>query len=91
MTPAGLRLEPRDELPHTPDAAENFNECVYANGFDARLQMGGWMRLGNRVNEGYAELSVCLYLPDGRVACQFQRPGDRQQRRASMPAACATR
>ncbi|MGH8598193.1 MAG: DUF7064 domain-containing protein, partial [Gammaproteobacteria bacterium] len=35
---------------------------------------GGWMRLGNRVNEGYAELSVCLYLPDGRVACQFQRP-----------------
>jgi hypothetical protein len=32
------------------------------------------MRLGNRVNEGYAELSVCLYLPDGRVACQFQRP-----------------
>ncbi len=36
--------------------------------------MGGWMRLGNRVNEGYAELSVCLYLPDGRVACQFQRP-----------------
>ena len=32
------------------------------------------MRLGNRVNEGYAELSVCLYLPDGRIACQFQRP-----------------
>ncbi len=32
------------------------------------------MRLGNRVNEGYAELSICLYLPDGRVACQFQRP-----------------
>jgi hypothetical protein len=36
--------------------------------------MDGWMRLGNRVNEGYAELSVCLYLPDGRVACQFGRP-----------------
>jgi len=32
------------------------------------------MRLGNRVNEGYAELSICVYLPDGRVACQFQRP-----------------
>jgi hypothetical protein len=32
------------------------------------------MRLGNRVNEGYAELSVCLYLPDGRIACQFKRP-----------------
>ena len=24
--------------------------------------------------ERYAELSVCLYLPDGRIACQFQRP-----------------
>jgi hypothetical protein len=32
------------------------------------------MRLGNRVNEGYAELSVVMYLPDGRVACQFGRP-----------------
>ena len=32
------------------------------------------MRLGNRVNEGYAELSVMLYLPDGRVAVMFGRP-----------------
>ena len=32
------------------------------------------LRVGNRVNEGYAELSVVLYLPDGRVACQFGRP-----------------
>ena len=33
------------------------------------------MRLGNRVNEGHAELSVCLYLPGGRIACSFRRPG----------------
>jgi hypothetical protein len=59
---------------HPPDAAVNFNESVYANAWDAGSRMGGWMRLGNRVNEGYAELSVCLYLPGGRVACQFQRP-----------------
>ena len=32
------------------------------------------MRLGNRVNEGHAELSVCLYLPGGRIACSFRRP-----------------
>ena len=80
MTATGLRLLPQDEFPHPPDAAENFNESVYANCFDPRLRMGAWMRLGNRVNEGYAELSVCLYLPDGRVACQFQRPADRGQR-----------
>lgn len=44
------------------------------NAFDPSLRMGGWMRLGNRANEGYAELSVCIYLPDGSIACQFQRP-----------------
>jgi hypothetical protein len=70
----GLRLEPQDEYPHAVDEAVNFNESVYASGWDAEAKMGGWMRLGNRVNEGYAELSVCLYLPDGRVACQFKRP-----------------
>ncbi len=32
------------------------------------------MRVGNRVNEGHAELSLCIYLPDGRIACQFQKP-----------------
>jgi hypothetical protein len=73
-TPEGFRLEPRDEAPHVADDAINFNESVYVNGFDPQLCAGGWMRLGNRVNEGYAELSVCLYLPDGRLACQFARP-----------------
>jgi hypothetical protein len=70
-----FRIDPRDEYPHRPDDSVNFNESVYTNAFDHRQQLGGWMRIGNRVNEGYAELSVCLYLPDGRVACQFQRPG----------------
>jgi hypothetical protein len=69
-----MRLEPDDEFPHVPDEQENFNESVYVNAFDARQRVGGWVRLGNRVNEGHAELSVCLYLPDGRVACQFLRP-----------------
>ncbi|HZO05746.1 MAG TPA: hypothetical protein VFB52_05115 [Solirubrobacterales bacterium] len=63
-----------DEFNHAPDDLINFNESVYASGWEASTKMGGWMRLGNRVNEGYAELSVCLYLPDGRVACQFKRP-----------------
>jgi len=69
-----FHFSPQDEFPHKPDATVNFNESVYMNAFDANSGVGGWMRLGNRVNEGYAELSVCLYLPDGRIACQFQRP-----------------
>jgi hypothetical protein len=67
-------MRPDDELMHPPGTAVNFNESVYTNGFNTASPVGGWMRLGNRVNEGYAELSVCLYLPDGRIACQFQRP-----------------
>ena len=73
-------MRPEDELMHQPDASSNFNESVYTNGFNTASPVGGWMRLGNRVNEGYAELSVCLYLPDGRIACQFQRPAIEQQR-----------
>lgn len=70
-----FRMTARDEDVHLPSDDTNFNESVYANGFDPARRLGGWMRLGNRVHEKYAELSVCLYLPDGRVACQFQRPG----------------
>ena len=68
------RLSQADELPHAPTADSNFNESVYVNGIDPQTGLAVWMRLGNRVNEGYAELQTCIYLPDGRIACQFQRP-----------------
>ena len=67
-------LEPEDEYPHQPDEASNYNESMYLNAFDLGLEAGGWFRLGNRVNEGYAEMSVCIYLPDGRVGFMFDRP-----------------
>jgi hypothetical protein len=67
-------LEPEDEYCHTPDPAKNYNESMYFNVFDPTKKIGGWLRLGNRVNEGYAELSACLYLPDGRVGFMFNRP-----------------
>ena len=68
-------LEHKDEHPHMPDpSSNNFNESVYVNGFDPNLGLGGWMRLGNRANEGYAEMQVCLYVPGNRVVCMFQRP-----------------
>ncbi len=74
-------LAASDEFPHAPGAEPLFNESVYVNAFDHDSGAGGWMRIGNRANEGYAELAVCLFLPDGRIACQFQRPrisGNRQ-------------
>ena len=75
------RLLPEDEYTHTPDAASNFNESMYFNVFDHASKVGGWFRLGNRPNEGQAEMSVCLYLPGGRIGFMFEQPEDRQQRR----------
>lgn len=74
MNPADFRLDAADEYPHPAGPEPNFNESVYANAFDDETGVGGWMRLGNRVNEGRAEVSVCLYLPDGRIAVRFSRP-----------------
>jgi hypothetical protein len=69
-----MRLEPADDLLHPLEEASNFNESRYYNFFDAGAGLGGWVRMGNRPNEGYAELTVCLYLPDGRVGFIFKRP-----------------
>src|ERR1700716_3875057 len=69
-----LRLEPRDEYMHELGPEPNFNESMYFNLFDPSKRIGGFLRLGNRANEGYAEMTVCLYLPDGRVAFMFERP-----------------
>jgi len=70
----GVRLDPSDEYMHELGPESNFNESMYINCFDPRHEVGGWFRMGNRANEGYAEMTVCLYLPGGRVAFMFKRP-----------------
>ena len=67
-------LNPEDEYPHEPDPVPNYNESMYLNGFDLEREVGAWFRIGNRVNEGYAEMTVCIYLPGGRVAFLYGRP-----------------
>jgi hypothetical protein len=67
-------LKPEDDYTHPLGPEPNFNESMYFNFFDTRRALGGFLRLGNRANEGHAELTVCLYLPDGRVLFSFQRP-----------------
>ncbi len=52
----------------------NFNESMYFNVYDPDAELGGFFRLGNRANEGRGEMTMCLYLPDGRVAFMFRRP-----------------
>ena len=67
-------LRPEDEYTHEPDPVSNYNESMYLNGFDLERELGAWFRIGNRVNEGYAEMTVCIYLPDGRVGFLYGRP-----------------
>lgn len=67
-------LVPEDDYTHPLGPESNFNESMYFNFFDRERGMGGFVRLGNRANEGRAELTVTLYLPDGRVLFTFGRP-----------------
>lgn len=67
-------LAPEDDLMHPLGPEQNFNESAYYNFFDTKKSLGGWFRIGNRANEGNAERTVCLYLPDGRVLFSFGRP-----------------
>jgi hypothetical protein len=78
-----VRLDESDEYMHELGPEPNFNESMYINCFDPAQQVGGWFRMGNRANEGTAEMTVCLYLPpapggdsDGlrRVGFMFKRP-----------------
>ncbi len=63
-----------DDLMHPNTGESNFNESAYYNFYDRNQRVGGFVRLGNRPNEGYAEMTVCLYLPDGSVGFMFKRP-----------------
>ena len=66
-------LKPEDDYTHPVGEASNFNESMYFNFFDPGQSIGGFIRIGNRANEGRAEVTVTLYLQDGRVLFAFKR------------------
>jgi hypothetical protein len=69
-----VTLQPTDDYPHPVGGESNFNESMYFQFHDPTLNVGGFLRLANRPNEGLGERTVCLYLPDGSVAFSFARP-----------------
>ena len=69
-----IRLEPQDEYMHDPGDEALFNESMYFNCYDPATRLGAFFRIGNRPNEGRAEVTACCYLPDGRVGFMFKRP-----------------
>ena len=86
-----MRLDPQDDLLHTADADVNYNESRYYNFFDAPTGLGGWVRMGNRPNQGYAEMTR-LPVPAGRArGLHVQAPAASTATRRMTPAACASR
>lgn len=69
-----VRLDPVDEYLHELGPETTFNESMYFNVVDPASGLGAFFRVGNRANEGHAEVTTCVYLPDGRVAFMYQRP-----------------
>jgi hypothetical protein len=67
-------IKATDDYTHPLGPESNFNESMYFNFFDRARRSGGFVRLGNRANEGYAEMTATLYLPDGSVLFQYKRP-----------------
>lgn len=67
-------VRPEDDNTHPLGPEPNFNESVYFNFFDRDAQRGGFVRIGNRSNEGYAEMTVIVYEPDGSALFNYKRP-----------------
>ncbi len=67
-------LIPEDDYTHPLGPEKNFNESVYFNFFDREQNRGGFLRMGNRANESYAEMTVIAYNPGGSALFNYQRP-----------------
>jgi hypothetical protein len=67
-------LVPEDDYMHPVSADASHNESMFFNFFDSRQRLGGFVRIGNRVNERHAEMTFCLFLPDGAVLMQWGKP-----------------
>jgi len=69
-----MALRPHDDGMHPNTGEANFNESMYFNFYDRHAKLGGFVRLGNRANEGYAEMTVTVYQLDGTVLFNYMRP-----------------
>ncbi len=67
-------VKPEDDYTHPLGPEENFNESVYFNFFDRSHNRGGFIRMGNRANERYAEMTVILFNSDGSAFFNYKKP-----------------
>lgn len=77
-TPNGIGIHGNitadDDYTHPLGPESNFNESVYFNFFDKSQNRGGFVRMGNRANEGYAEMTVIVWNPDGSALFNYAKP-----------------
>jgi hypothetical protein len=66
-------LDITDEHMHPVDDHPQFNESALITIFDPERGEGGYVRIGNRANEGHAESTLCWFLPDGSCLFRFER------------------
>ncbi|GBD27600.1 hypothetical protein HRbin30_02952 [bacterium HR30] len=69
-----MEAQAHHDFVHPNTGEPNFNESMYFNFYDRNHGWGGFARIGNRPNEGYAEVTLALYRPDGTALFQYQRP-----------------
>lgn len=72
LTVGDLNVE--DDFMHPVSDDSSHNESMFFNFFDAAQQLGGFVRIGNRVNEKHAEMTLCLFLPNGELLLQWAKP-----------------
>jgi hypothetical protein len=74
-------LRPEDDYMHPASGDPSFNESMFFNFFDDLAGAGGFVRIGNRVNEGHAEMTFCVFLPTGELLMQWGKPAIRSNER----------
>jgi hypothetical protein len=69
-----MTANPHHDFMHENTGEPNFNESMYFNFYDRSARLGGFARVGNRANEGYAEVTLAVYQPDGTALFNYMRP-----------------
>jgi hypothetical protein len=66
-------LSPADEGMHEVEASTHFNESALVTYFSRDTDSGALLRIGNRPNEGHAQVTCCLFPPGGGALFQYAR------------------
>jgi len=73
--PMSIGLVRDDEFFHVGGDDPRFIESIDLNFYDISSRLGGFLRLHHRPAHRFNEMTICLYLPDGRAAFMSERSG----------------